>query len=503
MFLTVLDGPAKGRVITLDGPGTVGRDPDCALVLDDERVSRQHATFTPQADGTVVVSDLGSTNGVFVGSERLTTVTLRNGDSVRIGRTTITVRTTDSTSPATVIDVPLQPNPPAAPAPQPAPAAPAPATPAGGTPFAAPAPAAPVVVTAGAPSSPMPPPPPGATTGPAKRRGAKTVAIAAAVVAAAAVVVAGVVVVTRGRGVDQVAGDAAAGVLRLQREVDGQATGAGTAWVYDSDNGLIVTSFRSLGAGTTFSVEVEGEQRPATIVGASPCDDLAVLRVDGTEGLSELPLGDQSALAEGDEVVVVGYPESGTELASTTSTISNPRTTLDSSGPGAPSYADAIQSELPEGADAPGGLMLNGDGDVVGVSAAGAAAATGTANAIGADRLGELLPELAAGDSSGWSGFVFQFPASPAEVEALGYDRLLFGTAVFVTGAVAQSPAASTNMLGRLGGAAVPVLAIDGTAMDGTLDTLCTTVGSKRQGDTSELRVTDGRDIFEVSVTFA
>jgi pSer/pThr/pTyr-binding forkhead associated (FHA) protein len=84
MFLVVIDGPAQGRSIAIDRIRTVGRDHGCSLVLDDdERVSRQHASFTPQADGSVMVADLGSTNGVLVAGRRISEPTPPRSDRRR------------------------------------------------------------------------------------------------------------------------------------------------------------------------------------------------------------------------------------------------------------------------------------------------------------------------------------------------------------------------------------------------------------------------------------
>lgn len=63
----------------------VGRDSGCALTIDDDLVSRRHATFSV-TDGGVQVVDLGSRNGTRVNGVLISTVTrLVHGDRVRIG----------------------------------------------------------------------------------------------------------------------------------------------------------------------------------------------------------------------------------------------------------------------------------------------------------------------------------------------------------------------------------------------------------------------------------
>ena len=60
--------------------GRAGND----IVLENPQVSRQHAVIQ-QVNGQHVLRDLGSTNGTFVGSQRITEHTLRPGNVIQIG----------------------------------------------------------------------------------------------------------------------------------------------------------------------------------------------------------------------------------------------------------------------------------------------------------------------------------------------------------------------------------------------------------------------------------
>lgn len=63
----------------------VGRGKDCAVSLQDVSVSRIHAKISLQADGRVLVEDLRSSNGTFIGERRVEQAELRHGDRVRFG----------------------------------------------------------------------------------------------------------------------------------------------------------------------------------------------------------------------------------------------------------------------------------------------------------------------------------------------------------------------------------------------------------------------------------
>ena len=81
----------SSRTLEFDGrPITIGRAPDNALVLRDGRASRHHARIDGRR-GSLVLADLGSTNGSYVNDRRVESVALGEGDRIRIGTTTLIV----------------------------------------------------------------------------------------------------------------------------------------------------------------------------------------------------------------------------------------------------------------------------------------------------------------------------------------------------------------------------------------------------------------------------
>jgi pSer/pThr/pTyr-binding forkhead associated (FHA) protein len=63
---------------------TIGRDASNDVHLDDSRVSRRHARIE-RRDQTFVISDLGSSNGTWLGDRRIDTHSLSDGDTLTIG----------------------------------------------------------------------------------------------------------------------------------------------------------------------------------------------------------------------------------------------------------------------------------------------------------------------------------------------------------------------------------------------------------------------------------
>jgi len=91
--VAIVEGANSGENISLDdAPLLIGRGSDAAIRLDDDYVSTRHARIAASGDQWFI-EDLGSTNGTYLGSQRLTQpATLQLGSQVRIGKTTLELR---------------------------------------------------------------------------------------------------------------------------------------------------------------------------------------------------------------------------------------------------------------------------------------------------------------------------------------------------------------------------------------------------------------------------
>jgi hypothetical protein len=103
---TVTTAMAPGGDATLSVPGdggspksyaihgartTIGRLPDCDVVVDDPGASRHHARIDV-SDGEYLLTDLGATNGTLVNEAPIHEHVLQDGDRITIGSTVIEFR---------------------------------------------------------------------------------------------------------------------------------------------------------------------------------------------------------------------------------------------------------------------------------------------------------------------------------------------------------------------------------------------------------------------------
>lgn len=83
LVLRGLSGPMLGRSFPLRDGMVIGRTHDCDVYIESQEISRQHARLRLRPD-SVMVEDLGSTNGTFVNNERVTMASLEPGDELRL-----------------------------------------------------------------------------------------------------------------------------------------------------------------------------------------------------------------------------------------------------------------------------------------------------------------------------------------------------------------------------------------------------------------------------------
>ncbi len=140
--------------------------------------------------------------------------------------------------------------------------------------------------------------------------------------------------------------------------------------------------------------------RPARVVGRSQCDDLAVLKVDNTDGLKAATLGDSNAMKPGADVVALGYPFSfdlGNDLSVNPGSISQLNVQLEP-------YEELIKMDAAINPGNSGGPLVNVRGDVIGINTLGRSAAQNTNYAIEMSHAQPIIKQLEASQNRNYIG---------------------------------------------------------------------------------------------------
>lgn len=170
--------------------------------------------------------------------------------------------------------------------------------------------------------------------------------------------------------------------------------GLGSAFVYDS-SGLILTNNHVIQDASEIHVVFgKVKEMKATVVGADPPSDVAVLRVDAKH-LAHLPLGDSDKMRVGDWVVAIGNPFGLSHTVSAGIVSAKGRTGQDVRGLGdGTGYYNFLQTDASINPGNSGGPLLDMAGRVIGINTAIRARANNIGFAIPINMVKELVPRL-------------------------------------------------------------------------------------------------------------
>jgi putative serine protease PepD len=140
----------------------------------------------------------------------------------------------------------------------------------------------------------------------------------------------------------------------------------GSGFVYDSA-GHVVTNQHVVDGADSISVQLwNGRTYPATLVGADPSTDTAVIRVNAPASmLHPLALGDSSSVEVGDNVVAIGSPFG---LAETVTAGIVSALHREMTSPNNFTIDDSIQTDAAINHGNSGGPLLNQQGKVIGIN---------------------------------------------------------------------------------------------------------------------------------------
>jgi serine protease Do len=171
-------------------------------------------------------------------------------------------------------------------------------------------------------------------------------------------------------------------------------TGMGSGVIVDP-RGYILTNNHVVERAEVIKVALPDERTfLATLVGADPFTDLAVLKIEGKD-LRAAPLGDSEKLAIGETVVAIGSPlwiEGGPTV--TVGVVSALGRSMED--PGLPTVHDMIQTDAAINPGNSGGPLLNMTGQVVGINTAIIASAHGIGFAISINNAKPVMKVLIA-----------------------------------------------------------------------------------------------------------
>jgi S1-C subfamily serine protease len=178
------------------------------------------------------------------------------------------------------------------------------------------------------------------------------------------------------------------------QQVQGEAAGSGFVL---SKDGYIVTNNHVVDGATDITVTLDdGTTEKATVVGADPRADLAVLHIDRTD-LTPLSLGDSDKTQVGDQVVAIGNAlDLGAEPTVTGGLISAKGRTI--TEPNGSVLVDLIQTDAAISPGNSGGPLLDMTGHVVGINTAVAGQGQNIGFAIAINRANDLIKQLRNGE---------------------------------------------------------------------------------------------------------
>ncbi|MGB7433686.1 MAG: Do family serine endopeptidase [Ahrensia sp.] len=225
-----------------------------------------------------------------------------------------------------------------------------------------------------------------------------------------------------------------------------------------SEDGLLVTNNHVIEGGTEFTVVMDdGTELEASLVGADPRTDLAVLKVEEEREFIYVAFGDDNATRVGEWVVAVGNPFGlgGTVTAG----IVSARGRDIGAGP----YDDFLQIDAAVNRGNSGGPTFNLSGEVVGVNTAifsPSGGNVGIAFAVPASVAKDVIADLVDDGSvqRGWLGVRIQ-PVTAEIADSLGLDE---AKGAIIADADPDAPAAAAGM--RAGDI---IVSVEGQAIDG------------------------------------
>lgn len=164
--------------------------------------------------------------------------------------------------------------------------------------------------------------------------------------------------------------------------------GQGSGFIVDP-NGLAITNWHVVSGAQSIQITLaDGTALPASLVGADPTTDIALLQVETQRRLPSVRLGTTADIQPGQWVVAIGSPF-GLEHSVTVGVLSATGRQI-----GVGPYDNFLQTDASINPGNSGGPLFNLDGEVVGVNTAIIRNGRGIGFAVPIDTVTEILPQL-------------------------------------------------------------------------------------------------------------
>jgi serine protease Do len=170
--------------------------------------------------------------------------------------------------------------------------------------------------------------------------------------------------------------------------------GAGSGF-FISPDGLIVTNNHVVEGADKINVRlVDDTELQAKVVGRDPATDVALIKVDGKQPFTPLPLGDSDTLRVGEWVMAVGNPLAMEHTVTVGVVSAKGRTLGISPDLNSRSFENFIQTDAAINLGNSGGPLVNLRGEVVGMNTAINAAGQNLGFAVPVNTIKMVLPQL-------------------------------------------------------------------------------------------------------------
>lgn len=287
------------------------------------------------------------------------------------------------------------------------------------------------------------------------------------------------------------------------RNIFSVPSGTGSGFIWD-DNGHIITNLHVIKGASEATVRLaDGRDYKASLVGASPTHDIAVLKIGiGFQRPAPVPLGSSHDLKVGQKVFAIGNPF-GLDWTLTTGIVS----ALDRSLPGGDGRTidNLIQTDAAINPGNSGGPLLDSAGRLIGINTAiysPSGASAGIGFSVPVDTVNRVVPQLI-------SRGKYIRPAMGITVDGKLNNRLT--ERLKVTGVIilSISPGSAAESAGLKGATITPegniipndiIIALDNKPID-SVDKLFARIDGYKVGETIKITVLRKDEKVEVPVT--